>query len=140
MKTAILLCTCSFNCPSMQTVDFAELSERIRLELPEYYVILHPRLCEGNGENLLADLLKSDVHYLTAACKPEKQRKLLRDGFRRANVSMTNWTPFMVAFKTTAQAFDELKALVEALSRVMTSNNKLREENHDEKSDCHVYL
>ena len=117
MKTAILLCTCSFNCPSMQEVDFAELSERIRLELPQYYVLLHPRLCEGNGETLLADLLKDDVQYITAACKPEKQRKLLRDGFGRANVPMTNWTPFVVAFKTTNQAFDELKALVEKLEQ-----------------------
>lgn len=123
MKTAILLCTCSFDCPSMQAVDFAELSERIRLELPEYYVILHPRLCEGNGENLLADLLKDDVHYITAACKQEKQRKLLRDGFRRANVPMTNWTPFMVAFKTTEQAFAELKALVEALEQEQPNQN-----------------
>lgn len=123
MKTAILLCTCSFNCPSMQAVDFAELSERIRLELPQHYVLLHPRLCEGNGENLLADVLMADVHYITAACKQEKQRKLLRDGFARANVPMINWTPFLVAFKTTEQAFTELKSLVEALESEETTHN-----------------
>jgi len=108
----------------MQAVDFAELSERIRLELPQRYVFLHPRLCEGNGENLLADVLKDDARYITAACKPEKQRKLLRDGFQRANVPMTNWTPFLVAFKTTEQAFDELKSLVEELEQGEQAHNE----------------
>ena len=47
MKEAIPICTCSFACPSMKDIDFAELSERIRLEISEAtYMVLHPRICE----------------------------------------------------------------------------------------------
>ncbi len=88
MKKAILMCTCSFACPSMKDIDFAELSERVRLELPHDYMLMHPRLCYESGENLMEDLLKENIAYITPACKEEKQKKLLRDGFDRANVKM----------------------------------------------------
>ncbi|MDZ7338080.1 MAG: hypothetical protein ONB30_06055 [candidate division KSB1 bacterium] len=115
MKKAVLICTCSFACPSMKDISFGELTERIRLELPQDYVVLHPRICEANGENLMEDLLKPGVKYITLACKEEKQRKLLRDGFQRAGVPMDeNWHPISISFKTTEQALAELtKALEE---------------------------
>lgn len=113
MKKAILVCTCSFACPSMKDIDFAELSERIRLEIPEAsYLALHPRICEQNGEEMMADLLKEGVKYYTVACKPEKQEKLLRDGFQKAGVPMEkgkNWVPISVQFKNTDQVFEEIE-------------------------------
>ena len=115
MRKAILMCTCSFACPSMKDIDFKELSERIRLELPHDYMLLHPRLCETNGETLMGDLLKKDgIVYITPACKIEKQTKLLRDGFRRANVPMDgHWKPVSIQFKNTDQAFDDIKKALE---------------------------
>jgi len=112
---AILLCTCSFACPSMKDLDFKELAERIRLELPHDYMLLHPRLCETNGEALMEDLLKDDgTVYITPACKIEKQAKLLRDGFQRARVPMDGrWKPVSIQFKTTEQAFDDIKQALE---------------------------
>jgi hypothetical protein len=93
----------------MKDINFAELAERIRMELPQDYVVLHPRICEDNGENMLADLLKPGVEYITLACKEEKQKKLLRDGFARAGVSMDgNWKPISISFKNTEQALSEL--------------------------------
>lgn len=113
-KKAILMCTCSFACPSMKDINFGELSERIRLELPHDYMLLHPRLCEENGENLLADLLKDNVAYITPACKEEKQKKLLRDGFERAGIRMSNnWKPVSISFKTTETAFNDIKKALE---------------------------
>ncbi|MBO8131375.1 MAG: hypothetical protein H0Z29_07650 [Candidatus Marinimicrobia bacterium] len=113
MKKAILICTCSFACPSMKDIDFAELSEKIRLEIPEAsYMVLHPRICERNGEEMMADLLKEGVIYYTIACKPEKQEKLLRDGFQKAGVIMErdkNWVPISVQFKNTDQVFEEIE-------------------------------
>ena len=111
MKKAILMCTCSFACPSMKDIDFKELAERIRLELPHDYMLLHPRLCETNGEALMEDLLKKDgIVYITPACKIEKQAKLLRDGFQRADVPMAgHWKPVSIQFKTTEQAFNDIK-------------------------------
>ncbi|MFN3695520.1 MAG: hypothetical protein ACK4UV_10970 [Ignavibacterium sp.] len=115
-KKAILMCTCSFACPSMKDINFAELTERIRLELPHDYMLLHPRLCEENGENLLADLLKDNVAYITPACKEEKQKKLLRDGFERANVQMnSNWKPVSISFKDTETAFNDIKKALEEI-------------------------
>ena len=72
MRKAILMCTCSFSCPSMKDINFAELGERIRMELPHDFMLMHPRLCEENGEQLMKDLLKDDVVYITPACKAEK--------------------------------------------------------------------
>ena len=114
MKKAILMCTCSFACPSMKEINFPELSERIRLELPHDYMLLHPRLCEENGESLMQDLLKKDVVYITLACKVEKQQKLLRDGFAKADVPMgDNWKPVSIALKNTDQVFEDIKKALE---------------------------
>ena len=118
MKKAILMCTCSFACPSMKDLDLGELAERIRLEVPHDYMLMHPRLCEANGEVLMEDLLKDDgTVYITPACKIEKQAKLLRDGFGRANVPMseTTWRPVSIQFKTTDQALEDVRATVEAV-------------------------
>jgi len=114
MKKAIMMCTCSFGCPSMKDIDFGELSERIRLELPHDYMLLHPRICEENGESLMEDLLKEGVYYVTPACKEEKQKKLLRDGFERAGVKMNeNWKPVSISFKNTTRAFEDIKKALE---------------------------
>ena len=116
MKEAIPICTCSFACPSMKDIDFAELSERIRLEIPEAtYMVLHPRICEKNAEEMMADLLKEGVKYFTVACKPERQEKLLRDGFQKAGVAMEkdrNWVPISVQFKNTNQVFEEVEKVL----------------------------
>jgi hypothetical protein len=116
-KKAILMCTCSFACPSMKDINFGDLSERIRLEIPHDYMILHPRLCEENGESLMEDLLKDGVAYVTPACKEEKQKKLLRDGFAKANVKMdSNWKPVSISFKTTETAFNDIKKAIEEIN------------------------
>ena len=115
-KKAVLMCTCSFACPSMKDINFGELTERIRLELPHDYMLLHPRLCEENGESLMEDLLKPGVSYVTPACKEEKQKKLLRDGFAKAGVEMgSNWKPVSISFKTTEQALNDVKKALEEI-------------------------
>ena len=117
-KKAILLCSCSFACPSMKDINFSELSERVRIELNHDYMLIHPRLCEENGESMMEDLLKENVIYIVGACKEEKQKKLLRDGFAKAKVTMTenNYKPISISFKTTEQAFNEIKKMLEEVS------------------------
>ena len=116
IKKAILMCTCSFAYPSMKDINFSELTEIIRLELPLDYMLLHPRLCEENGENLMSDLLKDGVAYITPAYKEEKQKKLLRDGFERAGVEMNqNWKPVSISFKDTEAAFNDIKKTLEEI-------------------------
>lgn len=115
-KKAILMCTCSGACPSMKDINFFELSERIRLELPHDFLVMHPRLCEENGECLMENLLKNDgTKYYVLACKEEKQRKLLRDGYQKAGVPMNEDTfyPISLSFKNTDQVFEELRKALE---------------------------
>ncbi|MEN3203194.1 MAG: hypothetical protein ABDK87_05635 [Atribacterota bacterium] len=115
-KKAILMCTCSGACPSMKDINFFELCERIRLELPHDFLVMHPRLCEENGECLMENLLKNDgTKYYVLACKEEKQRKLLRDGYQKAGVPMNEDTfyPISLSFKNTDQVFDELRKALE---------------------------
>jgi hypothetical protein len=86
------------------------------MELPHDYLLLHPRLCEENGENLMTDLLRDGVAYVMPACKEEKQKKLLRDAFQRANVTMdSNWKPVMISFKNRQQAFDDIQKALEEI-------------------------
>ncbi len=115
MKIAIIVCSCSGACPSMEKIDFWELAEHIRLEVPHDYLLLHPRLCEENGEALMQDLLKPDTIYITPACAEGRQKKLLMAGFERAGVPMDDkhWIPVSIAQKTTDQAVEDIKAAVE---------------------------
>jgi hypothetical protein len=100
----------------MVNLNFPTFIERVRLEVPHDYMLVHPRLCETNGEALMEDLLKKeDVVYITAACKIEKQAKLLRDGFQRAGAPMNEktWKPVSIQFKTTEEAFEAVRQAVE---------------------------
>lgn len=116
-KVVVLMCTCSGICPSMEKIDFWELAERIRLEIPHDYLVMHPRLCEENGEALMEDLLKPDAVYITPACAENKQVKLLANGFARAGIPMDeeHWIPVMMGMKTTDEVFKEIRAAVAKL-------------------------
>ncbi|MGQ9455270.1 MAG: hypothetical protein ACUVRS_10160 [Armatimonadota bacterium] len=118
-KVVILMCTCSGVCPSMEKIDFWELAERIRLEIPHDYLVMHPRLCEENGEALMADLLEPDTVYITPACDEKKQAKLLANGFMRGGVPMDaeHWIPVKMGLRNTDEVFEEIKAAVEGLRR-----------------------
>lgn len=116
-KQAILICTCSGACPSMAKIDFWTLAEQIRLELGERieFLALHPRLCEADGERLMARVLSDDIRFITPACAEKRQEKLLRDGFAKAAVAMdeSHWVPVSMAQEDTAAVFDKIKAIIE---------------------------
>jgi len=114
-EKAVLFCACSGACPSMEDVDFWELAEKLRLEFPDNYMALHPRLCEENGEELMSKLLDEETDYITVACKPEKQEKLLRDGYELAGIEMTedNFIPISLSFKDTDTVFEDIKEALE---------------------------
>ncbi len=111
-RPAVLFCTCSGVCPSMQKIDFWALSERLRLEHGDEieFVALHPRLCEEDGERLMRRVLTKDLRFITPACAEKRQEKLLRDGFRLAGVPMDpeHWTPVGMAMEDTDTVFDKV--------------------------------
>ena len=116
-KKAVLFCTCSGACPSMTGIDFWALSERVRLELGERieFMALHPRLCEEDGERLMQQILTDKIQFITPACAPKRQEKLLRDGFAKAGVAMdsNHWIPVNMAKETTETVFERIKAALE---------------------------
>jgi len=111
---ALLFCTCSGACPSMAKIDFWALTERLRLEFGDQieFLALHPRLCEADGERLMAQVLTDKLLFITAACAEKRQEKLLRDGFQKAGVSMdaVHWLPVSMAMETTDGVFEKIKA------------------------------
>lgn len=117
-KKAILFCTCSGACPSMVKIDFWTLAERVRLELGDKieFMALHPRLCEEDGERFMGRILSSDICFITAACLPKKQEKLLRQGFDKAGVPMDHihWIPVGMGMEDTNTVFDKIKAALES--------------------------
>ena len=115
-KKVVLICTCSGSCPSMASIDFWTLAERVRLELAEdvHFLLLHPRLCEEDGERLMAHILGNDILAITHACAEKRQEKLLRDGFRKAGVPMDaiHWMPVSMAQEDTDTVFEKIKTAV----------------------------
>lgn len=111
---ALLFCTCSGSCPSMEKIDFWALAERVRLELGDKveFLALHPRLCEEDGERLMERILTPTLKFITPACAEKRQEKLLRDGFSKAGVPMDgeHWIPISMAQQDTEAVFERIKA------------------------------
>lgn len=116
-RKALLFCTCSGACPSMEKINFWTLAERVRLELGEKveFMALHPRLCEEDGERLMQRILTPTVKFITPACAEKRQEKLLRDGFGKAGVPMDaqHWIPVSMAQQDTETVFERIKAALE---------------------------
>jgi hypothetical protein len=101
----------------MEKIDFWALAERIRIELGDQieFLILHPRLCEEDGERLMGRILADDLVFITPACAEKRQEKLLRDGFEKAGVAMdsAHWIPVSMAQEDTAAVFEKIKAALD---------------------------
>jgi len=115
-RKAILFCTCSGACPSMSKIDFWALAERVRIEVGDQieFLALHPRLCEEDGERFLGHVLKDTFCFITPACLPKKQEKLLKAGFERAGVAMDteHWIPIAMGMETTESVFEKIRQAV----------------------------
>lgn len=120
-RKAVLFCTCSGACPSMEKIDFWTLAERVRLEMGDRveFIALHPRLCEEDGERFMANVLTPALTFITPACAEKRQEKLLRDGFGKASVPMDSehWIPVSMAQQDTEQVLAKIKAALEISSR-----------------------
>jgi hypothetical protein len=97
----------------MAQIDFWALAERVRLEFGDKveFMALHPRLCEEDGERLMAHLVDSQIQFLTPACAEKRQEKLLREGFQKAGVPMdaAHWIPISMAQETTDSVFQKIE-------------------------------
>ncbi len=107
-----IMCVCTGKCPGFQAMDIWDFINQVRVELPVEYAFIHPQLCEEDGDRFLADFLKAHRKVIIGACAPNMQRKMFKEAFKEAGLSieedavmldirdMTNEKAFEVVEKT----------------------------------------
>jgi len=77
------------------------------------YAIIHPMLCDEDGERFLAEFLKKGWKFMVAGCAPVMQKKLFRDAFARAGLDVDkDLIPVDVRNMTTEEAVDLVEKTV----------------------------
>jgi len=109
-KYGFILCVCTGKCPGFEEMDIWDLINQTRIELPVEYGFIHPQLCEEDGDRFLADFLKARRKVIIAACAPIMQKKMFRDAFKEAGMSIEDdLVPLDIRKMTTENAFEKVK-------------------------------
>lgn len=87
-KYGFIMCVCTGKCPGFLEMDIWDFINQVRVELPVEYGFIHPQLCEEDGDRFLADFLKAHRKVIIGACAPNMQRKMFREAFKEADMSM----------------------------------------------------
>ena len=87
-KYGFILCVCTGKCPGFENLDFWDFINQVRIELPVEFGFIHPMLCDDDGDRFFADFLKAHRKVIIAACAPNMQKKLFRDAFAGAGMSI----------------------------------------------------
>lgn len=117
-KIGFILCVCTGDCPGFATMNVWDLINQVRLALPVEWAIVHPQLCETDGDRFTQNLLdlieKNKIKYFIAGCSPNMQRKLIGSHFKEAGLSFEEWVmPLDVRNMTTDQAFEAIEQKLE---------------------------
>jgi len=109
-KCGFILCVCTGKCPGFEEMDIWDLVNQVRIELPVEFGIIHPQLCAEDGDRFLADFLKAHRKVIVAGCAPIMQKKLFRDAFFEAGMSIDDdLVPLDIRKMTTEDAFEKVK-------------------------------
>jgi len=77
------------------------------------YAMIHPMLCDEDGERFLAEFLKKGWKFMVAGCAPVMQKKLFRDAFAKAGLDVEkDLIPVDVRNMTTEEAVDLVEKTV----------------------------
>lgn len=87
-KPGFLMCVCTGKCPGFKAMDIWDFINQVRVELPVEFAVIHPQLCEEDGDRFLADFLKAHRKVVIGACAPNMQRKMFRQAFRDAGLDV----------------------------------------------------
>lgn len=111
------MCICTGECPGFEKLmpNLWKLINKVRLELPVDFAVVHPQLCTEDGDRFLRDILQPDSIYIIGACAPIMQRKLFRDSFEAKGVSLDNLISLDLRNITADEAFVKIKEAVESL-------------------------
>lgn len=104
-----LFCVCTGKCPGFAKMDMWDFINRVRMELPVEYGVIHPQLCEEDGDRYLESILTKGHNYVIAGCAPAMQYKLFRDAFEKMELDIReSLIPLDVRDMTTDEAFDKV--------------------------------
>ena len=111
-----IMCVCTGKCPGFQAMDIWDFINQVRVELPVEYAIIHPQLCEEDGDRFWADFLKTHRKLIIGACAPNMQRKMFKDAFREAGMDIEKDAVMLdIRDMTNEQAFEKLEKALEAM-------------------------
>ncbi|WP_347711248.1 hypothetical protein [Eubacterium callanderi] len=111
-----IMCVCTGKCPGFQAMDIWDFINQVRVELPVEYAVIHPQLCEEDGDRFWADFLKTHRKLIIGACAPNMQRKMFKDAFREAGMDIEKDAVMLdIRDMTNEQAFEKVEKALEAM-------------------------
>lgn len=111
-----IMCVCTGKCPGFQAMDIWDFINQVRVELPVEYAVIHPQLCEEDGDRFWADFLKTHRKLMIGACAPNMQRKMFKDAFREAGLDIEKDAVMLdIRDMTNEQAFEKVEKALEAM-------------------------
>ncbi|SEA59841.1 hypothetical protein SAMN04515656_11560 [Eubacterium aggregans] len=115
-KPGFIMCVCTGKCPGFAAMDIWDFINQVRVELPVVYAIIHPQLCEEDGDRFLADFLKSHRQVIIGACAPNMQRKMFKDAFKEAGLDIEDDAVMLdIRDMTNEKAFAIVEAKLEEM-------------------------
>jgi len=115
-RPGLIMCVCTGKCPGFEKMDIWDFINRVRVELPVEFAVIHPQLCEEDGDRFLADHLQAKRPLVIAGCAPNMQFKLFRDAFAGRSMDVkTDMIPLDIREMTTDAAFEKVAAALEEM-------------------------
>jgi len=97
-------------------MDIWDFINTVRMTLPVNHAVIHPQLCEQDGDRYLEDTLRPEQKVIVAGCAPAMQVKLFRDAFQRKGMDVKrDLVPIDIRDMTTEQALEKVKAELKRL-------------------------
>lgn len=108
-RPGLVMCVCTGKCPGFSKMDIWDFINRARVELPVEFGVIHPQLCEQDGDRFLGDFLEAKRPLVIAACAPNMQFKMFRDAFAAKGMDVRrDMTPLDIRDMTTEEAVEKV--------------------------------
>lgn len=109
----LIFCVCTGKCPGFSKMDVWDFINILRKSESFSYAMIHPMLCDEDGERFLEAFLKKGWKYVVAGCAPVMQKKLFREAFAKAGLNVErDLIPIDVRNMTTEEAVDLVEKTV----------------------------
>ncbi len=108
-QPAFIMCVCTGKCPGFEKMDVWDFINTVRMILPVKHGIIHPQLCEVDGDRYLEDILRKGQKVFIGGCAPAMQYKLFRDAFEKKGLDVKeDLVPIDVRDLTTDEAVEKV--------------------------------